>query len=870
MHLRAASRNRRRAKADDDMLGVHPLIRKFVLLLLSAGAVIAQTAPPLSVSGTVLDPSGASVPDATVELQKPPSRVLQSARTDAMGAFRFPAVLPGAYSIHVQSPGFQDAVAPVRVAARSAAAVTIRLELAGLFSEVSAEIDPVQVTTELSANRDAATLDASLLDQLPVFDQDLIGRMSMFLDRGAFGSGGASVVVDGMEGTSVGVTASAIKEVRINQNPYSAEFYRPGRGRIEIVTKDAGAAYHGAINFTFRDSVLNARDPFALSRAPEQRRILEGSLSGPLGHSKNTAFLFSGSRQDDDLQAVIFARGLAGPTQATAPSPRGLMQLAPRISHQFNANHAAFWQYNDREYPGHDLGIGGLVLPEAGTNPDHWERELVFNDRLTLSTHWINQFQILIGREHEGMHSLSAAPAIVVQGAFTGGGAQVDILRTENHFQANDVASFSSGRHTIRLGINVPDFSRRGVNEFSNIGGTFSFASLADYAAGRPSSYQVQRGNGHAVYIQKEFGGFIQDDIKLRPNLSLALGLRYDWQNFLHDDNNFAPRIAFAYAPRRSKATVLRGGAGVFYDRTGYVPLADLMLHNGQRLHNYLIENPSYPDPGPLSAQPGGLVRLDPSVRQPYSLQYGMTLERQLAKRTTASVAYRGNRGVKLYRSRDANAPLPPDYQLRPDPTVGTLRQIESAGHQVGNALDITLQGDVTHYFTAMAQYTWSQTYNNTGGIAWFPANQYDVSGEWGRADFDQRQRFNMLASFKPGKRMNVGIGLSLNSGAPYTMTTGTDPYHTGMANARPAGVARNTLEGPDYEDLDLRWARDFYCSRAKKDKGGIGTFAFDAFNVLNHVNYASYVGSVTSPFFGKPVSALPARRLQVTLRFKF
>jgi hypothetical protein len=239
---------------------------------------------------------------------------------------------------------------------------------------------------------------------------------------------------------------------------------------------------------------MNARDPFALTRAPEQRRIWEGALSGPLGHSKTTSFLFSGSRQDDDLQAAVFARGLGGPIQATAASPRGLTQTAARISHQFSTNHAAFWQYNDREYPGHDLGIGGLVLPEAGTNPDHWEREIVYNDRLTLSPHWINQFQILIGREHEGMHSVNSAPSIVVHGAFTGGGAQVDILRTENHFQANDIASYSAGRHMLKIGLNVPDWSRRGVHDASNFGGTFHFSNLADYAANRPYAYTVQQG----------------------------------------------------------------------------------------------------------------------------------------------------------------------------------------------------------------------------------------------------------------------------------------------------------------------------------------------------------------------------------------
>src|SRR5262249_22768254 len=196
------------------------------------------------------------------------------------------------------------------------------------------------------------------------------------------------------------------------------------------------------------------------------------------------------------------------------------------------------------------------------------------------------------------------------------------------------------------------------------------------------------------------------------------------------------------------------------------------------------------------------------------------------------------------YRSRDANAPLPPNYLLRPNPAVGVLRQIESSGRQSGNALDVTLQGEVKRWFTGLAQYTLGETKNNIGGIAWFPANQYDSSGEWSRADFDQRHRFNMLGSFTPAKRVSLGVGLSLNSGAPYTVTTGTDPFHTGMSNARPAGVPRNSLQGPGYSDLDIRLARDFYMSRAKKDKGAVATVAVDAFNAPNHVNYPGYGGS--------------------------
>jgi hypothetical protein len=265
-------------------------------------------------------------------------------------------------------------------------------------------------------------------------------------------------------------------------------------------------------------------------------------------------------------------------------------------------------------------------------------------------------------------------------------------------------------------------------------------------------------------------------------------------------------------------------------------------------------------------------VRFDSALREPYTLQYSFSLERQLAKRTTLAVTYYGSVGVHLFRSRDINAPLPPLYapSVVPDPAFGVIRNIESTGRQSGNSLEITLRGQMFRRFAGLIQYTLNRTDNNTGGINWLPANQYTLAGEWSRADFDQRHRFNMLESFSPGKSFTLGIGLTLATGKPYTITTGTDDFNTGLNNARPAGVPRNSLQGPGYADLDLRLSRDFYLNREKKEKGMMTTFAFDAFNALNHVNYVAYIGNQSSPFFGRPVSALPSRRLQLTARFKF
>jgi hypothetical protein len=230
-----------------------------------------------------------------------------------------------------------------------------------------------------------------------------------------------------------------------------------------------------------------------------------------------------------------------------------------------------------------------------------------------------------------------------------------------------------------------------------------------------------------------------------------------------------------------------------------------------------------------------------------------------------------GFRGVDQFLSRDVNAPLPPFYTARPDPSLGVFRQIESAGRRASDSLELTLRGNVTRFFNGTAQYRLASAHDNTSGINYFPPNAYDLSGEWARSDFDRRHRFELLGTLNPGKLLNLGVSLSLYSGLPYTLTTGLDEFHTGTANARPAGVSRNSLQGPGYADLDLRWSREFQLMKGKKKEEGLkATLALDAFNVLNRVNYTSFVGNLSSPFFGQAVAAQPPRRLQLSFKLKF
>ena len=846
------------------------------LVLMGLTSAVAQNRPgDATVTGTVVDQRRSPVTDATVTLRQSPNATAETVKTDAAGRFRFEGVADGSYSVQVEHEGFARSVTPLQVSGRAPATLTIKLSLSSVETKVTVIGDePAQVSTEVSENLDTASVDQNLLEKVPVFDQDYVTAMSAFLDAGSIGTNGVQTIVNGVEVTSVTVSASAVQEVRINQNPYSAEYGRPGRGGIEIITKEAGADYHGTFNFIFRDSVLNARDVFALVRAPEQRRIFEGAFSGPIGQSKSWSFMLSGHRQEEDLQSIVFAQDLSGPIQESVPSPKRDTLFTVHVGHQFSEDHAAYWQYTEWDYPSTNQGVGGFVLPEAATNSDQWERAWVFNDRHSISPHLLFQFQVLVGWEHHATTSVNSAQKIVVQDAFTSGGAQADSLGVERNVQISAVASWTHDKHLVKFGLNVPDLSHRDLVNHNNFGSTYYFTSLSDYQAKAPYAFRQQQGIGTVAFWDDQLAGFVQDEYRFRPNLSFSFGLRYNWQNHLIDNTQFAPRFAFAYSPDKKRKTVIRGGAGFFYDRTGANPPGDLLLFNGVILRSVLILNPTYPDPfsggGSLADLPSDAVQFDQTIREPYTIQYSLGVERQLAKRTTLAVTYTGSRGIDLFRSRDINAPLPPGYTVIPNPAIGILRNIESSGRQAGNSLEITLRGQITHYATGLIQYTLSRTDNSTGGVTWYPANQYDLSSEWSRADFDQRHRLNLLESFSPGKQFTFGVGLQLASGKPYSMISGEDTFGTGILNARPAGVPRNSLKGPSYADLDLRLSRDFYFDKAKKEKGKVTTVGFEAFNVVNHANFVSYVGNLQSPFFGQAVAALPTRRLQLTARFKF
>ena len=841
------------------------------ICLMSCSSLYAQA----TLTGTVVDPDGSAVPLVEVLLKSLNGALIPQGSTtaDAQGHFRLLHVPAGDYELEIPAVyGFDRYQATVHVGS-GMGELRIQLIAPVVTQDVTVGPEANETTLDPSANRDQVSTDAQLLEKVPVFDQDYIAALTPFLDQTGVATLGTSIIVDGIEMKGTGVSASAIAEAHINNDPYSAETNRPGKGRIEIITKPGSSQLHGTLNFTFRDSLFDAKNHFAIAKPFEQKRIYEGSITGPFLPDHKTTFLLSGTRQEDNLQSIIHADLPGGLVSANVPTPIHNTEFAARISHDLSARHRVSLQYNVTDTISRNLGVGGLVLSQSGVNAQAREDDVIFNDRFVVSPTLLNQLQLFFEKDYNPTRSVSAAQKVVVDGAFTDGGAQADLLNTENNLKINDIVSWSHKRHYLKFGVNIPNLSRRAWEDHANRIGTFNFSSLAGYQADTPYSFTQQAGVGRTVFWMNELGAFIQDQIQLRPNLQVSVGLRYDWQTYFKSGHDFAPRFSVAYSTANHK-TVLRAGAGLFYDRSGAQSIADLKRYNGVILRSFTLLSPGYPSPyaadTDLASLPTNLVIRANGGRIPYVTNYSAGVERQLAKGLTLAATYRGTTGVALFRSRDVNAPLPPFYQARPTLDLGVVRQIESEGRQRGNAIDLTLSSNGGRWFSGLAQYTFSHTNNNSGGIAWFPANQYSLAGEYGRADFDQRHRFNLLGTFNEDRWLNLGVAAKLYSGTPYTETSGDDTFGTGILNARPAGVNRNTLETAGALQFDLRWSHNVFPVHKGSDRMPSVSLAVDAFNITNRTNLTSYVGNVQSSFFEQPTAALPARRLQFTGRIKF
>jgi len=853
-------------------------LRYFCIVILLAGVFSIETGAQdaKTVRGVILDSDSTTVPDVNVELTAAAGGQPLTTTTDDEGAFAFKSVPAGEYVLRVNLPGFKEVHLPVTVGSAPLKPFRVKLKISSVAQNVT--VNATNQTILLAEeNHNDVQFNEHMTMNVPTKNGDPLAVPSLFLAPSVFGNGSSApeIVVDGVVTSSLDLPSSSVKNVAVDQNPYSAEFGRPGKGRLEVTTKrGVHSRYRGNIVMMFRNSALDAKNAFAAVRPLQQRGIGETEFDGPISNS--ATFLLSARYHVFNDSSVVSAVMPSGPLTENARAPVHSLHLFGRIDERMTPTQriSVLYKFLDRTLD--NQGIGGINLPERGTNIFNHENEIKILETATPSANIWNQVRFMYKEDRQSTASVSNQPALLVLGAFNSGGAQISNRVTEQMADMEDVASIIYGKHDFHFGAGLrPRFFNAEDN--SNFGGTFTFSCLFPtptcpfaFSQNSPAQFTQNIGNPQVSFDQHEFFEFFQDDIRLRPSFSVMLGLRHQFQSNVSRYRDFAPRLALAYAPGKGE-TVVRGGFGIFYERQPVLMEQQNLLYGGSAIRQIVISNPSYPNPfppgvTPLQATPS-IVTIDPGIRLPYLLQGSLAVERRIGRRQNfLTLELMTVRGVGLYRTRDVNAPLP-GTMIVPDPNFININQFESTASSRSYSAAITYKG---HFRKAdiVAQYTLSRSMDSASSMFSLPGNNYDLQSEWGRSDYDRRHRLNVVFLYSLPAGFRAASVLNVWSGLPYNITTGTDPDGDNVFNDRPPGLWRNAGRGAGYTDVDLRLARRWRL--AHREHPPSIEFAADAFNIFNHVNFENYIGVMTSPLFGQADVANPARQLQLTLRYLF
>jgi len=841
----------------------------------------------VAVNGTIEDAAGSPLSGARVSVSGEVAEK-REAESDGNGRFAFDDVAPGRYVIRVQASAYLPLEMPLEVTRQAPRPLKIRMKL-GIDEEVTVEdVTPDQEHTAAANNADTLSLHEDFIQGLPTTPgaQGIADLVSSFVSPAAQGTGGASILVDGAEDSALTIPSDAIRRIKVNRDPYSTEYRRPGKGRIEILTQDGSRRrFKGGVTFTWRTSAFDARNALSGTRQEVNRRSLQMSFGGPLwkkpGAHGAGSFFVGGEYLTGVEDKVVAAQTLSGPLNAAVPARDRLTSAVARVD-QRSGLHRASLRYYYASESNTNRQVGGLRLAEQGYDGRDGPEHTVQAASTLISSRYINdvQFTLAMRKHREGR--LARGPALNVNGAFMGGEPQVDRVGDRTRLELRNVGTLVLGPHTFRFGGGV---RRDALSETdsSGFGGVFEFASLEDFSRERPFVFRVSRGTPRLSLVSWETEVFAQDEIKLGDPLRLMIGARYDRSSEIHDRDNVAPRMALAYSPGSQK-TVFRTGFGVFYERLPSWISERRLLEDNTRVHSLVVVHPSYPDPflaGEMSLVPPSVFRTAADLRTPYMVEASAAWERQLGRWTFMTIEYAFMRGFQLFRLRDVNAPLP-ETGLRPDPSLRNVLEIGSSGRMSSHALTFTYRGQVGHHFKATAQYTLARTRNDVPGAGadsgagpylGLPADNYDLDKEYGRADFDHRHRVSLAGILELPFRIQIGALLKYKSAAPFDITTGRDDNGDTYANDRPPGVRRNAGHGPAFTQLDLRLTKAIRTASpfpGEKQRRGSIQVVLDAFNLLNQVNYGPYVGAMTSPFFGQAVVAKVPRTFQFAARYSF
>jgi hypothetical protein len=843
--------------------------------------------------GQVSDELGALVVGATVTLVSAEG-TQKTATTNAEGVYTLNSVPPGTYTLRVVSSGFSAyeksdlaIVSGQRTTHDVRLVVTLEKQIITVTEDRALDTDPAN-------NADAVVLRGQDLDVLPD-DPDALASAVQAMAGPSAGPNGGQIFIDGFTGGRMPPKES-IREVRVNQNPFNAENSGIGFGQIEIFTKPGADKLHGSTFFNFGDESLNSRNPFAPSRAPFQVRYFGGSVSGPVTKGKSSFFLDFQRRVIDDnaiINATILNPSLiATPFNLALLTPTRFFSFSPRFDYQLNQGNTLVMRYSYTRTRAENVGALDFSLPERAFDRSNTFQTLQVTETAILSPTLMNETRLQYIRNRSKQDGNNTILTIAVQEAFISGGSQIGLAHNdEDRWELQNYSTWTKGRHILRFGarlrgVRITDFSPQ------NFGGTFTFSGgdapqldannqIVRDANGNPvlipisslerfrrtllfqtnpdmrllgggaTQFSIAGGNPEAKVSQIDLGTFVQDEWRVRPNLTFTMGLRYERQTNISSNYNVAPRVFFAWAPggtsvgggpgapasSSSPKMVIRGGMGVFYDRFGERATLLANRFNGANQLDFRVFDPEQLDQAVFSLNgvtnvptaeslaaftaPQIVRRIAPDFQAPTFVMTAINFERQLPAKFTLFLVAFNYRGKHLLRVRNLNAPLPgtydpenPNNSVRPFGNIGDIYYYESSARFNDYRFFGGLRRQMSKGFSLFANFGTGRGKTDTdcifGSIAnCFPADSYDVSSEYSRVAFIPSANFFVGGTFiVPRLKVNLNPFIIYSTGRPFNIITGRDTNGDGVFTERPAFATDQTdpsdLRRTGFGDFDL------------------------------------------------------------------
>jgi hypothetical protein len=869
-----------------------------LILLLSLPAItpgigMAQTAPPANpaaaqpaaaqpagsatIRGRITDQTGALIPGTEITISNPQGRTVATATSDASGNYEVRNLAAGTYTVTATSGGFAPFVSQgIVVATGQAKRVDVSMAIEAAQQSVTVTDDAPTVSVDADSNQTALVLKDKDLDALSDDPDELSNELSALAGPSA-GPNGGQIYIDGFTGGQL-PPKSSIREIRINQNPYSAEFDRLGFGRIEILTKPGTDKLHGSFFLQGNDKSFNTGNPFTKNTPAYDTFQYNGTLNGSL--NKSTSFFISGEhRSIDNLSVYDAACDAAGncPTDGVTgaiSNPHSRTNISPRFDFQLGAKNTLTvrYQYFRNTESGN---LSATQLPTGATSEKTNDNNLQVSDTVIVNDHLVNETRVEYNRIKEDDSPVSTAPTLQVQSQnFSAGGSSAQNSHDHtDRWELDNISTLSHGRQAIKFGFRVRD--TRDAN-FANSGfnGTFVFANSQDYTtavqnptAATPEQLLYSTGTPSVTSNIFDIGAFIQDDWKVNNRFTLSGGLRWESQNHVSDHDDWAPRIAMAYALDGGKGkqakTVLRAGYGIFYDR---FQIGDFLTVNRSNVtEQYTVANPA------ASCFAASVTQFDvdacsganedsrttyqvaPGYHSPYTQQFGASIERQLTKKQTLTVTYLHSQGDHQLVTINRNAPYFSDY----DASNGNILQYFPEGIYKQDQIILNTNARFSQNFNIFGFYTWTNAHTDGSGGS-IASQSNNLSHDYGRAQFDVHNRLFLIGNYTAPWGIRVNPFLVANSGAPFDITSPIDVNGDKVLNDRPGIVdssncsadstqyqqtsygcldinpatdgsekiiARNSGKGPAAVAVNMRLSKTFYVGPKVNGGGGDGDF---------------------------------------------